>query len=73
MPMSILGVGAITRTSFATAIEDPGNFKKSRSVSAWIGLTTRRYRSAKSIMMAIYPDAATAICEGFSTKQRRSF
>lgn len=30
--MSIPGVGAITATSFATAIEDPGNFKKSRSV-----------------------------------------
>ena len=27
----------------------------------------------KSIMTAIYPDVATAICEGFSTKQRRSF
>lgn len=40
--MSIPGSGAITATSFATAIEDPGNFKTSRSVGAWIGLTTRR-------------------------------
>lgn len=45
--MSIPGVGAITATSFATAIEDPGNFKKSRSVGAWIGLTTRRYQSGE--------------------------
>ncbi|MEW9856588.1 transposase [Novosphingobium sp. M1R2S20] len=45
--MSIPGVGAVTATSFATAIEDPGNFKKSRSVGAWLGLTTRRYQSGE--------------------------
>ncbi|RYG86547.1 MAG: IS110 family transposase, partial [Alphaproteobacteria bacterium] len=45
--MSIPGVGAVTATSFATAIEDPGNFKKSRSVGAWLGLTTRRYHSGE--------------------------
>lgn len=45
--MPIPGIGAITATSFATAIEDPDNFKKSRSVGAWIGLTTRRYQSGE--------------------------
>ena len=45
--MSIPGIGAITATSFAAAIEDPGNFRKSRSVGAWIGLTTRRYQSGE--------------------------
>ena len=30
-----------------TAIEDPENFKKSRSVGAWLGLTTRRYQSGE--------------------------
>ena len=45
--MSIPGIGAITATSFTTAIEEPGNFKKSRSVGAWIGLTTRRYQSGE--------------------------
>ena len=45
--MSIPGVGAVTATSFATAIEDPGNFRKSRSVGAWVGLTTRRYQSGE--------------------------
>jgi transposase len=43
--MSIPGVGAITATSFAAAVEDPSNFTKSRSVGAWLGLTTRRYQS----------------------------
>lgn len=45
--MSIPGVGAVTATAFATAIEDPGNFKRSRSVGAWLGLTTRRYQSGE--------------------------
>jgi transposase len=41
---SIPGVGAVTASSFvAAAIKDPENFKKSRSVGAWIGLTTRRH------------------------------
>ena len=39
--------GAVTATAFATAIEDPGNFRKSRSVGAWLGLTTRRYQSGE--------------------------
>jgi transposase len=45
--MSIPGVGTVTATSFTTAIEDPHNFKKSRSVGAWLGLTTRRYQSGQ--------------------------
>lgn len=44
---SIPGVGAVTASSFVAAIEDPENFKKSRSVGAWIGLTTRRYQSGE--------------------------
>jgi len=43
--MSIPGIGAITATSFTTAIEDPENLRQSRSIAAWIGLTTRRYQS----------------------------
>jgi transposase len=43
--MSVPGGGVVTATSFVTAIEDPENFKKSRSVGAWLGLTTRRYQS----------------------------
>jgi transposase len=45
--MSILGVGAVTATSFVAAIEDPENFRRSRSVGAWLGLTTRRYQSGE--------------------------
>jgi transposase len=42
--ISVPGVGAITATSIATAIDDPDNFKKSRSGGAWASLTTRRYQ-----------------------------
>ena len=45
--MSIPGVGVVTATSFVTAIENPTNFKHSRSVGAWVGLTTRRYQSGE--------------------------
>jgi transposase len=45
--MTIPGVGAITASSFVAAIEDPGNFKKSRSVGAWLGLTPTRYQSGE--------------------------
>jgi len=45
--MSIPGVGAITASAFTTAIEDPANFRTSRSVGAWLGLTTRRYQSGE--------------------------
>jgi len=45
--MSIPGIGAITATSFTTAIEDPENLRQSRSIAAWIGLTTRRYQSGE--------------------------
>jgi transposase len=44
---SIPGVGAVTASSFVAAIEDPDNFRKSRSVGAWVGLTTRRYQSGE--------------------------
>lgn len=45
--MSIPGIGTVTATSFMAAIEDPDNFRKSRSVAAWLGLTTRRYQSGE--------------------------
>lgn len=45
--MSIPGIGTVTATSFMAAIEDPGNFRRSRSVAAWLGLTTHRYQSGE--------------------------
>lgn len=45
--MSIPGVGAITATAYLAAVEEPSNFGRSRSVGAWLGLTTRRYQSGE--------------------------
>ena len=42
--MSIPGVGAVTASSYVAAIENPADFRSSRSVGAWLGLTTRRYQ-----------------------------
>ena len=44
---SIPGVGVVTACAFVAAIEDPDNFAKSRSVGAWVGLTTKRYQSGE--------------------------
>lgn len=44
---SIPGVGVVTATFFIAAIEDPTNFARSRSVGAWLGLTTKRYQSGE--------------------------
>lgn len=45
--MTIPGIGPVTALSFSAAVEDPGNFRRSRSVGAWLGLTTRRYQSGE--------------------------
>lgn len=45
--MTIPGIGAVAAVSYVAAIEDPDNFKTSRSVGAWLGLTTRRYQSGE--------------------------
>lgn len=45
--MSVTGVGTVTATAFAAGVEDPANFKNSRAVGAWVGLTPRRYQSGE--------------------------
>ena len=45
--MTAPGVGAITALCFRATIDDPTRFKKSRSVGAYVGLTTRRYASGE--------------------------
>jgi len=71
--MSIPGIGAITATAFTTAIERRTTSRNPDPLEP--GLASRRAATnpEKSIMTAIYPDVATPICEGFSTKRRRLF
>ena len=46
--MTVPGVGPITALCYRATIDDPTRVKKSRSVGAYAGLTTRRYASARS-------------------------
>lgn len=43
--MTIPGVGVVTAVTFVATIDTPDRFKWSRSVGAYIGLTSRRYQS----------------------------
>jgi transposase len=45
----IPGVGPVTALSYATAIDDPTRFRRSRDVAAYFGLTANRWQSGSSI------------------------
>jgi transposase len=45
--MTVPGVGPITALCFKATIDDPRRFRRSRSVGAYIGLTTRRHASGE--------------------------
>ncbi len=45
--MTVPGIGPITALCFKATIDDPTRFRRSRSVGAYIGLTTRRHASGE--------------------------
>jgi transposase len=45
--MTVPGVGPITALCFKATIDDPTRFKRSKSVGAYVGLTTRRHASGE--------------------------
>jgi transposase len=45
--MTAPGVGPITALYFKATIDDPARFKRSSSVGAYVGLTTRRHASGE--------------------------
>jgi transposase len=47
--MRIPGVGPISALAFKTAIDDPHRFRHSKTVGAYLGLTSRRWQSGTSI------------------------
>jgi len=47
--MRIPGVGPISALAFRTAVDDPRRFRRSKTVGAYFGLTTRRWQSGTSI------------------------
>lgn len=45
--LTVPGVGAVTALTFATAIDNPARFARSRDVGAHLGLTPRKYASGE--------------------------
>ena len=45
--MTAPGIGPVTALCFLATIDEPARFKRSRSVGAYAGLTTRRYASGE--------------------------
>ena len=45
--MTVPGIGALSSLAYATTIEEPGRFARSRAVGAHLGLTPRRYQSGE--------------------------
>ncbi len=45
--MTVPGIGPITALTFHSAIDDPSRFRRSRSVGAYVGLTSRRHASGE--------------------------
>jgi transposase len=76
--MQIPGVGPVAALSFVTAIDDPSRFKRSRDVTAYFGLTSRRWQSGKSIDVQGWiskagdPDVRRALYEAASALLTRS-
>jgi transposase len=46
--MTVPGVGAVVSLTYKAAVDDPGRFKKSKSVGAFFGLTPKRYQSGET-------------------------
>jgi transposase len=46
--MTAPGVGALVAITFKSAVDDPGRFPRSKSVSAHFGLTPKRYQSGET-------------------------
>jgi transposase len=46
--MTVPGVGALVAVTFASAVDDPARFGRSRAVGAHFGLTPKRYQSGET-------------------------
>ena len=45
--MSIPGVGQLTALAFTAAVDNPGRFRRSRDIGAYLGLVPRRHQSGE--------------------------
>jgi transposase len=46
--MTMPGVGALVALTFTTAVDDPGRFRRSKTVGAYFGLAPKKYQSGET-------------------------
>jgi transposase len=63
--MTMPGVGPMTALSYAATIDDPGRFRSSSSVGAYLGLTPRRYASGETDRMGRISRCGDALTRGY--------
>jgi transposase len=63
--MTAPGVGAITALAFVATIDDPGRFRRSSSIGAYLGLTPRRYQSGLTDISGHISKAGDALLRGY--------
>ena len=63
--ITVPGVGAITALAFVATVDDPGRFRRSASVGAYLGLTPRRYQSGMTDISGHISKAGDALLRGY--------
>ena len=71
--MSIPAVGVIVALAYVAVIDNPGRFRHSSTVGAYVGLTPRRYSREMSIARGTSPNAATGFCAPICSKRQMPF
>ena len=67
--MTVPGVGPITALAFKATIDDPARFARSRSVGAYVGLTSRRHASGEIDWSGRISKCGDASCAVIYSKQ----
>ena len=68
--MTVPGVGAGVAVTFASAVDDPARFRRSRDVGAHFGLTPKRYQSGETDVTGGISKGGTRWCGRPCTKRR---
>lgn len=63
--MRIPGVGPVTAVTYVATIDDPGRFKNSRNVGAYLGLTPRRYQSGEMDIVGRISKCGDGLLRGY--------
>jgi len=67
--MTVPGIGPVTALCYRATIDEPSRFRRSRSVGAYVGLTSRRYASGSSTGRAASPSAVMRCCAAIYSRR----